>query len=267
MMMTYVYVNGIEMAEHSRGEGMPLLFVHGFPLDHRMWDGQCEVLSQSYRVIAPDLRGFGRSKSADEKVTMQQFADDLAILLDALGVSEPVVLCGLSMGGYVAFEFARRHNDRLRGLVLCDTHPRADSAEKAADRLNTAERVLRENTDFLAAEMVPKLLSPVTREKKPHVVEKVHDMIVENPRNGVAAALRGMAEREEASAWLDQITCPCQVIVGEEDGITPPEVMRELADRLSDCRFAAISEAGHLAPMEQPRAVNKVIAEFVARLP
>ncbi len=264
MLMTLV--NGVEMAVRRGGEGTPIVFVHGFPLDHRMWDAQFEVFSLRAQVIVPDLRGFGNSVTADDEVTMPQFADDIAALLPAIEIQEPVVLCGLSMGGYIALEFARRHPDRLRGLILCDTHARGDTPEAAENRLKTAERVLREGPAFLADEMLSKLLAPATIENKPHVVEKIRDMITENHAKGVAAALRGMAKRDKAEEWLDRIECPCRVIVGAEDVITPPEVMRDLADRLPNAGYAEIENAGHMAPMEQPKAVNDVIGAFLDTL-
>ena len=114
-------VNGIRLATVDQGRGPPVLLIHGFPLDHSMWDGQIETISSRYRVLAPDLRGFGQSGVTDASVSMEQHADDLAALMDALGIADPIVLCGLSMGGYIAFEFWRKYSPRLRALVLCDT--------------------------------------------------------------------------------------------------------------------------------------------------
>jgi len=134
----------------ERGSGVPLLLVHGYPLDHSMWQGQIEGLGDACRVIAPDLRGFGASGVTPGTVTMGQMADDMAALLDALKIHEPIVFCGLSMGGYVAWQFALRHRQRLTKLILCDTRAAADSPEAAAGRLKTADKVLDEGAAVAA---------------------------------------------------------------------------------------------------------------------
>jgi pimeloyl-ACP methyl ester carboxylesterase len=158
--MPKVRVSEIELNVVERGNGTPLVLVHGFPLDHSMWRGQLEGLADICRVIAPDLRGFGQSSVTPGKIAMEQYADDMAALLDALGISQPVVFCGLSMGGYVAWQFALRHRARLAKLVLCDTRSIADSAEAAAGRQKTAERVLAEGPQVVAEAMLPKLFAP-----------------------------------------------------------------------------------------------------------
>ncbi len=157
--MKRVAIRGVEWNVWDEGTGEALLLVHGFPLDHTMWAGQLEAFSTRYRVIAPDLRGFGGSQSSDASVSMEQFADDLAELLAALKINEPVVLCGLSMGGYVALQFVKQHADRLKALVLCDTRAAADSAEAAANRLSMAQRVLSEGAEVAAEAMAPGYLA------------------------------------------------------------------------------------------------------------
>ena len=145
---------------------------------------------------------------------MAQFADDLAALLDALGISEPVVLCGLSMGGYIAFQFWRRHAARLRGLILCDTRAAADTPEAAAARAVMAERVLREGPAPLVETMLPRVLGETTRRQRPDLVENVRRMMMAADPRGIAAASRGMAERPDMTASLPQIRCPTLVVVG-----------------------------------------------------
>jgi len=260
-------VNGVELATIDAGEGAPVVLVHGFPLDHAMWDHQIEALARSYRVIAPDLRGFGRSGVTEGKVTMEQFADDLAGLLDALGVDEPVVLCGLSMGGYVAWQFWRRYAPRLRGLVLCDTRAAADAPDAARARRETADRVLREGPAPLADAMLPKLLPESSRKENPHVADALRRAILAADRRAVAAALRGMAERPDVTGWLGQIGCPTLVLVGRLDRISTPDEMRAIAGALPDARFVPIAEAGHVSPVENPDAVNAAMLEFLAGLP
>ena len=166
--MKSLSVNGAELWYLDRGAGRPLLLVHGFPLDHTMWAGQIESLASQCRVIAPDLPGFGRSPpGGNDTATMEQFADDLAALLDGLGIREPAVVCGLSMGGYIALQFWRKYAARLAGLILCDTRATADTPEAAAARQTMAARVLREGTAPLVETMLPKLLAETTRQRRP----------------------------------------------------------------------------------------------------
>lgn len=248
----------------DEGTGPPLLFVHGFPLDHRMWKHQIEELSQSYRVIAPDLRGFGKSSSvADEAtLTMHDFADDLAGMLDVLEIDEPVCLVGLSMGGYVAFQFWERHRDRLSSLVLCDTRSIADSDEARENRFKTAQVVLESGSKPIAEAMSAKLFAPNVSDS---VLADVKTMIMEASPAGIAAASRGMADRPDVTDRLMEIDLPALVIAGEHDSISFPEEMRQMADRIPASRFAEIPDAGHMTPMENPPDFNRVLSGFLER--
>jgi len=245
---------------------MPLVLVHGFPLDHSMWHTQIELLSSSFLVIAPDLRGFGGSPAVAGTATMEQMADDLAALLDALDVDEPVVLCGLSMGGYVGFQFWRKHRARLRALVLCDTRAVADTSEAAAGRLKLAETVLRDGTGPLADAMIPKLFAPATIERETEMVESQRQVILAASREGVAAALRGMAARPSAVDYLPQIALPTLVVVGSDDVISTPDEMRGIAAAIPGSDVVVIPHSGHMTPLENPAAFNVAIERFLARV-
>jgi 3-oxoadipate enol-lactonase len=265
--MKALSVRGTELWYVDRGSGSPLLLVHGFPLDHTMWAGQIEGLSSQCRVVAPDLRGFGRSRGkGDDKVTMADFADDLAALLDGLGIGEPVVFCGLSMGGYIALQFWRRHAARLRGLILCDTRAAADAPAAAAARAVMADRVLREGPAPLVETMLPKVLGETTRRQRPDLVEAVRRVMMGADPRAIAAATRGMAERPDMTASLPRIRCPALVVVGSEDVASPPAEMRGLVEAIPGAKFVEIPAAGHLAPLENPSAVSAAIAEFLANL-
>ena len=259
-------VNGIELAVADEGSGPPLLLVHGFPLDHGMWNAQVEALSGQYRVIVPDLRGFGQSGVTEGKVTMEQFADDLAALLDALEVDEPVAFCGLSMGGYIGWAFWRNHRRRVRAMIMCDTRAAADTPEAAAGRLETADRVLREGPAPLVDAMLPKLLAEATLRSRPHLVESLRRVMLSTDPEGIAAAGRGMAERPDATSMLPRIDCPCLVLVGRFDALSTPDEMRTIADVIPGARFAEIPGAGHMAPVENPDAFNTVMIEFLGAL-
>jgi 3-oxoadipate enol-lactonase len=259
-------VNGATLALVDRGAGPVVVLVHGFPMDHAMWDAQVESLSKHCRVLAVDLRGFGRSEATDAPSGMEQFADDIAGLLDALGVSEPIVLGGLSMGGYVCFAFWRKYAARLRALILCDTRAEADSPEAAAARRATALRVLDSSPGVLIDEMAPKLFAQATLRQRPELLEALGRMAQGCDARGVAAAALGMASRPDSTAMLGEIRCPTLVVVGQEDAITPPEAMRRMAEAIPGARLAEIPAAGHLSPMEQPSRVNAAIEAFLAEL-
>lgn len=266
-MMKSVIVGGQRLAVEDCGSGRAVLLVHGFPLDHSMWDAQIETLSRHYRVIAPDLRGFGRSDPLPANctaVTMARLADDLAELLAALAVEGPVAVCGLSMGGYIAWEFWRRHRVRLGKLILCDTRAAPDPPEAAATRFQNAARALAEGTGFLADTLLPRLVAPQTLQANAEIVARLRQMMADVPSRTVAAVLRGMACRSDARAWLGAIACPTLVLVGQHDAISPPDEMRSIAAQIPHARFEIIPGAGHMAPMENPSATNAALLSILA---
>jgi 3-oxoadipate enol-lactonase len=259
-------ISSVRLYTTDQGQGMPVLLVHGFPLDHSMWDAQLEPLAEQWRVIAPDLRGFGHSPAASGTVTMEQMADDLAQLLDTLGISEPVVLVGLSMGGYVAFQFWRKYPQRLRALVLCDTRAIADSPEAAQGRHTLAEKTEKEGTAPVAAAMMPKLFAPHSLETAKEATEAVRQSILNNQPAGVAAALRGMAARPDMTASLPAIAVPTLVIVGQEDAISTVDEMRGIAKAIGGAEFVVIPHSGHMTPVESPAEFNEAIEQFLTRV-
>jgi 3-oxoadipate enol-lactonase len=249
----------------ERGSGPPLLLVHGYPLDHSMWQGQIEAFADRCRVIAPDLRGFGESDATPGTVTMAQMADDVAGLLDALSVKEPITFCGLSMGGYVAWQFALRHRSRLARLIQCDTRAIADSPDAAEGRRKMADRVLAEGPHVAADALIPKLFAPATFQQQPQIVEATRQVILQTRPDGIAAALRGMAERPDVTARLGEFDVPALLIGGQHDAISPADEMRQIAAKMPDARFVEIANAGHMAPLEQPAAVNAAMREYLSR--
>ncbi|MBC7820863.1 MAG: alpha/beta fold hydrolase [Planctomycetaceae bacterium] len=258
-----IEILGTTLSVADVGQGPPILFVHGFPLDHTMWRQQLAEFSRDHRCIAPDLRGFGQSSVTADKVSMEQFADDLAALLDALGITEPIVLCGLSMGGYIAWQFVRRHAVRLRALILCDTRAVPDPPEAAAGRLKLADDVVRLGPELVANAMLPRLFAPNTSAQRPEWVDELRQVMLATNPHGIAAASRGMAERGDARPLLPAIDCPTLVLVGEHDVISPPAEMRDIATSIPNSVFQIIADAGHMAPLEQPLATNAAIRRFI----
>ena len=264
--MTEITVNQTRFHVHEQGTGPAILFVHGFPLDHTMWEGQFDEFAATHRVIAPDLRGFGQSDVSEETVSMEQFADDLYALLQAMNVATPIVLCGLSMGGYIAWEFVRKYPEALQGLILCDTKATADTAEGVTNREKMAKLVLRHGPESISDAMLPSLICKATFQERPELPQKIKTFIERTEVAGIVAALRGMAQRPDSTDLLPQIDCPCLVLVGEDDQLSPVDVMRSIADALPDADFAVIEDAGHMAPLENASATNAVIRRFLQRL-
>jgi len=247
----------------DRGDGPALLLVHGFPLNHTMWNAQIAAFAATHRVIAPDLRGFGKSVVTTGACTMRRHADDLAAILDELDV-ENVAFCGLSMGGYIAWQFVRNHSDRLTGLVLCDTRAGADTEVGRAGRRKLAERALTEGPNCVAEAFLKKLVGPQTATNEPSVIEAIRRMILDTSPEGIAAALLGMAERPDMTGSLGEIAVPSLVIVGQHDEISPAEEMRDIAKAIPACRFVEIPDSGHMAPMENAPAVNAALRGFLS---
>lgn len=224
-------------------------------------------MPDGWLAIAPDLRGFGASEAGSlDGWSMDVFADDVAALLDSLAVPRAVV-CGLSMGGYVAFAFWRRHRERVRGLVLADTRAGADSEEGRAGRHAVAEEVLVKGSAVVARAMLPRLLAAATRDEAPEVVDRVRSMMENTAPASIARAQRAMAERPDSTGDLAGIDVPVLVVTGEEDVLTGPAEARAMVDALPRATLALIPGAGHLSPVERPAAFNAALYAFLRSLP
>jgi len=257
-------VNSINIAYDDHGIGQPVLFLHAFPLNRSMWSGEMMalLLEQRYRLVALDWRGFGESDILSGISTMEQFADDVAGLMDVLGMQDAVI-CGLSMGGYAAFAFLRKYPQRVKGLILADTRPAADTAEARANRENVARIAETQETEAIADLQVPKLISEYTRQYHLEIELRIRQMINAATPQGIAAASRGMAQRADSTALLSTIAFPTLVIVGEQDSLTPPSVAQDYAAKIPNAQFIVIPHAGHLSNLEQPEAFLQVISGFL----
>jgi 3-oxoadipate enol-lactonase len=257
-------VHGVNLAVEVRGEGPTVLFVHGYPMDRTIWRDQLDALD-GYCRVAPDLRGMGQSDAPDLGYGMEIYAADLAALLDALGI-EDVILCGLSMGGYIAFEFLRHWRSRVRGLVLMDTRAEPDTPEARRARDAAAATARERGAAAIAEKMLPKVLSTVTQ-KHPDIVERVRSMMVATPVAGIVGALGAMRDRVGSESLLPTLAdLPTLVVVGEADTLTPPEQARILAQAIPGARLAIIPGAAHLPPVEQPGETNERLREFLDSL-
>lgn len=260
-----IAIGDIALQTAVGGSGTPLVLLHGFPLDHTMWDAQLEPLARRCRVIVPDQRGFGRTPLGRQTLTIDTLADDVAALLDAMRIHDRAVICGLSMGGYVALAFHRKFASQVRALLLCDTHANADTPAGAADRVALIERVHAAGASAVVDTMLPKLVAASAAAQQPLVVERVRQMMLGTAPATLVAALRALATRPDATAHLPRIRVPTLALVGEHDAITPVAVMNAMADSIPDCRRAVIPGAGHLAPMERPAEFTAAVLEFLSQ--
>lgn len=254
-------VNGITMNYQEQGTGRALVLLHGFPLDWRIWREQVAALSDSFRVIAPDLRGFGQSTSTDA-FTIESLADDVHALLSDLGAL-PCVLGGLSMGGYVALAYAKNHLADLLGLALIDTKAEPDTAEGKAGREKMIELVRAEGTKSVAEQMMPKMLAPDASGPRPQIKRELSEIMNDQTALTIEHALTAMRDRPDSVAHLGSITTPTLVIVGEHDAITPPAGAKMMSNAIADSTYVVIRGAGHMSSMEQPQQVTDTLRRFM----
>ncbi|MBB4688848.1 alpha/beta fold hydrolase [Amycolatopsis jiangsuensis] len=237
---------------------LPLLLLHAFPLDARMWDPVRAPLAERLRVITPDQRGFGRSPLPEtgREPGLADAARDVLALLDKLGLDR-VVLGGCSMGGYLAMAVLRLAPERIGGLVLIDTKATPDTPEAAQNRLDLADRAEAEGvTGWLAGQSVPGLLADTASAE---LAGHVRDLIDAQPPSGVAWAARAMRNRPDSRELLRQADIPALVLVGEHDGITPLDAANTMVEALPDPTLTVIPDAGHLTPLEAPASVTEAI--------
>ncbi len=255
------------LAYNDNGPGPVVVLLHGFPLDRSMWSSQETTLGSMYRVITPDLRGHGQSAAPDGVYSIEAMAEDVIETLDALQVTEPVVLGGLSMGGYVALALMARYPERFRALMLIDTKAEGDTPEAARGREELASTVEGSgNSGAVASAMLPKLFSETTRQRRPQLISQMRAVMEKTPARAVAGALRGMAARPDRTAELAQIAVPTLVLVGADDVITPPDGAQKMAEAIPDAQIVVVPDAGHLAPLENPQATNEAILHFLQGL-
>jgi pimeloyl-ACP methyl ester carboxylesterase len=256
------------LAYDDDGPGPVVVLLHGFPLNRRMWSAQETSVGSIYRVIAPDLRGHGKSQAPEGIYTIDEMADDVIQLLNALQIREPVVLGGLSMGGYVALSLILRYPGRFRALMLMDTRASADTPDAARLREELALKVEASGkAGHVVEAMFPKLVSESTRKHRPELLEPIRTAMEKTPARTLVGTLRGLATRPDRTADLPKIQVPTLVMVGAHDVITPPDEVRAMAEKIPGAKFLVIPDAGHLAPLENPNVADKAILDFLAGLP
>ena len=253
--------NGIVFIEE--GSGPAVVWIHGFPLCGELFREQLTI--GGVRHIVPDLRGFGETRASRAQKSLDHHARDLFELLDELGIRE-AVFAGVSMGGYIAMAIARMNRERLRGLILIDTRETPDNDTAKAHRGELAQRVPREGAAIVIEEMLPKMLAPSAYHDREHLVSATRRIMERSSAEGVVAALQALADRPDSTATLQELAVPLLILVGSDDVITPPSDARRMAALVSGAEVVESADAGHLAVMEQPAAVNEAVENFLRKL-
>lgn len=255
------------LAVLEEGQGRPVIWLHAFPLDRGMWASQLYALSGTHRVITVDTFGFGVSGSPAGGWGVDLMADALAEWLENRGVAERVVVAGLSMGGYIALAFARRHPGRLAGLILADTRAEADGPDARAGREAAIAAVQAHGSSAQVEAMLPKALGATSHAQRPGVVAQFRHTGIAQTVEAVVAGLRALRDRPDALPTLASIAVPTLVLVGAEDTLTPPSAAEVLANGIPGAKFVVIPGAGHLSNLEAPDAFNTAVLDFLNTLP
>jgi len=254
--MEKVNVNGIQIAYARKGSGTPLVLVHGYPLDHTIWNEVIPLLENDFDIITPDLRGFGGSDGIESQYKMTDMAADLAGLLDLLGI-EKTVIAGHSMGGYVALAFAHVYPERMLGLGLVSSQAPADPPERKQGRYEAAEEIMKTGVEPVAESMSPKL-SPDER-----VQAYVRALIAEQQPAGLAGALKAMAERDDSRSVLSTIEVPVAVIHGDADELIPAQRAQEIKDAIPHATLEILAGGGHMLMLENPRSTATTLRSLL----
>lgn len=248
------------------GQGTPLVLLHAFPLSSAMWLLQRERLASRFRVITPDLRGFGGSRLGDDEPSVETMADDVAHLLRSKGIQRAVI-GGLSMGGYVAMAMCRRHPERILGLILADTKASADPDQARQNRLRWADQMESEQSvKVLVDEVLPNLVGPTTFRQRPLIYGRVRGLVQATPPAAAAWAQRAMAARPDSFDTLRDTRAPALTLVGDEDTLATTEDAQAMADALPNGELLVIQRSGHLTAVEQPDLFNQAISDFTAAI-
>ncbi len=263
--MPTVKLSDVNICFEQHGSGPPLLFIHGFPLHRQLWEGQWTALADAAQVIAPDLRGHGESESGLAPHTMQNLAQDCFDLLEMLGISAPLYVCGLSMGGYIAMAMLRLHPERIAGLILTATRSAADTPEVKANREKSILLAQTQGAKPIIDSMLPHLLSPKSLAGRPEIVQIAHEIMSSISVNTIIKDLLGLKERPDSTFLLAASTKSTLIIHGADDQIVPLTEARALQQTIPNAQLTILSDAGHLLNLEQPGFFNAAIRQFIQR--
>jgi 3-oxoadipate enol-lactonase len=260
--MNRVRSGDAEIVYTQSGDGPPIVLLHPFPAHHEFWLPAAQMLTSRYRVLLPDLRAHGDSEAGEGPATMEKHADDVAQVLDDAGVGR-AIFCGVSIGGYILFEFWRRYGNRVLALAMICTRPQADTPEGRAGRLKTAEEVMERGVEWFVDGMIPKLMGASTRESRPDLVDGARRMMQKMSPRDIAQVQQGMAARPDSIPTLRTIRVPTLVMMGAEDLLATASDGELMRSHIPKSQLVTIPRAGHYAPWEQPEAVGKLLRQFV----
>jgi pimeloyl-ACP methyl ester carboxylesterase len=261
-----VQVNGVSINYDDQGIGhLPIVFIHGFPFDKSMWNPQVDFFKSKYRTIAYDIRGFGKSSSGKEKVSISLFADDLIKLMDALQINKAIV-CGLSMGGYILLNAVNRYPERFKAIILSDTQCIADSTEAKVKRYKTIQQIESDGLNDFAEGFVKNIFCKESIKDKLLLVEEIKKVILSTDILTLTTTLNAIAQRREMCSTLKEIKVPSLILCGKEDTIAPPEKSQFLQCNIANSRLYSIEKAGHMSNLEQPNEFNQHLTNFIAEI-
>jgi 3-oxoadipate enol-lactonase len=262
-----VVINDLSVCYNDEGKaGDPvIIFIHGFPFNKSMWDKQTEALKENYRVIAYDVRGHGNSDAGAENFSIELFANDLLNLMDALKIDK-AILCGLSMGGYIALNAVENYPDRFDALILSDTTCTADTPEAKEKRMKTIENIKKDGVEKFAKESIKNLFASESFLTKKLEIAAVREMIVNTTEKSLCKTLRAFYERKNTCSKLHDINVPVLILVGIEDKITPPAAAQFMNEKIKESSLSIVEHAGHLSNIENPSEFNNQLEEFVSTI-
>ncbi|MCS7171960.1 MAG: alpha/beta hydrolase [Armatimonadetes bacterium] len=261
----FAEVRGCRWYCEDAGDGLPVLLLHGFPLSSEIWSPLRDALVARYRMVTPDLRGFGRSDKPEGSYTMESLAEDVLELADALGLDR-FVLGGHSMGGYIAFRIAARAPGRLLGLVLVCTRAEADTEEGKARRRQAIQTIRTEGPRPFLETFLPNLLGATTKASRPELLKRLHEIAASVPAHVLVGCLEGMMERPSSHELLPSLRMPVLVVAGEEDAVTPPESARTMAEGFPRAQLTFLPRCGHTPSLEAPEALAQALSQFLEGL-
>lgn len=260
-----IQMSGWSISYDTAGEGLPIIFIHGFPLSRKVWEPQISGLASYARVILPDLRGHGDSDALQGPYSMDTLAEDCISLMNNLGITQPALVCGLSMGGYVAFAMYRKFADRIAGLILSATRAAGESDEGKTARDNAITIAKTKGVDAIVDSMMPKMFAPDTYASQPDLVHRVRKMMVNTSVNGIIGALEAMRDRPDSTPMLSNIHKPVLILHGDKDQIIPVQKAYDMQSVIPGSELVVLENAGHLLNLEKSIEYNQEIREFLKR--
>lgn len=258
-------INGLSVFLEGNSKDKPIIFLHGFPYDHTMWKAQIDEFSKKYFCVTYDIRGLGESSVGDGQYTMESFVDDFETIINKLGLDKPV-LCGLSMGGYISFRALERMEDKFSAVILCDTRSEADNNEGKLKRAASIKRINTEGLAPFAKDFIATCFGDDYKKNQKDEFEKRITKSSDFNPVGVKGSLLAMLGRNDTTEYLSKIKIPALVICGEYDALTPPALMKPLAEKINGAEFVVIKNSGHMSPIENPKEVNEAIEKFLGKL-